>query len=293
MDHKRAVIYKKRRVIYQSENETSDRENTEEEDEDEEDIEDSPYDDIKLDDLLAPIESPEQIVTHPAISRTYTSNTLKYMSMRALDIINQEQEHVVKLAKLMSAFLGDDPSYLLADKLNLPQYNETGEEEDEFVRFEGSRNGSVNGGAGNTGTSAGIASTSSNGLVKTEDPSLADKRITRTQSTMEIDPFFALPQINIDQNFGILPENAEETRQLTQIAQQRMEEFIRCMTNVRSGLLRADRYRNKVYLWCQQMNGGDELPESIVSDPLMKKKPDPDATIAAAEAAEVSGGNRQ
>jgi hypothetical protein len=231
MGHKRAVVYKKRRITY--EEDVSDRDEGDRELKDDED-EINPYEDIKLVDLLAPITHPSQVPTHPAISRSFKSTITVTLAKRALEVICDEQENVVKFSKLMSVFLGDDPSFLLHDKLNLPL-------------LEGRRN--------STGKSEG----------ELDD---TNSRRTRHQTLQELDPFFALPQVNVDRNYGISPENAEETRQLTQIAQQRLEEFIRCMVQIRSGLLRADRFTNQLYRWCKEMNGEDDLDDDIARDPL-------------------------
>lgn len=248
---KRAVIYKKRKTVY--------------DDMDEEEIEDvdgefgdddSPYDEIKLETLLAPLTSPAQVTTHPALRQTYTSKVLSDLAERTLDIICEEQKYVVKLAKLMSVFLGDDPSYLLAENLHLPELPD-----DEF-----------NGHKTENGTENGVAQLSTTNNINNDDNNDdeevgARRMVTRRQAHNEMDPFFAPPEIQVDGTMGISPEHAEETRQLTQIVQQRMEEFIRNMTSIRSGILRADRIRQKVYGWCREVGGGDELDDLIADDP--------------------------
>lgn len=226
---KRAVVYKRKRPIYEEDDLIEEEVDMLDDGEDEI----NPYEEIKLVDLLAPIGHPSEIPFHPAISRTFTSNTLKVISTKALEIIVEENKHVVKFAKLMSVFLGDDPSYILSADMNLPDFDI---EEEKAPKTE----------------------------EDTEEQS--NRRITRNQILQEQDPFFALPQINIDRDFGIPKDEAEETRQLTQIAQQRSEEFLRCMVNIRSGILRADRYRRNVYRWSKAMAGEDDYDFEVGQD---------------------------
>ncbi|CAN6651220.1 hypothetical protein TRVA0_025S00342 [Trichomonascus vanleenenianus] len=249
---KRAVIYKKRKVSHAKAKELAlvsgeDAAVFEEEIEDAED-ELNPYGSIKLEDLLAPVSHPSEVPTHAGVSRTFTTNTISKLAMTALDIICEEQKHVVQFSKLMAAFLGDDPRYVLPRKLDLPEYDHLNED-NEVAKRQSETNG--------TKTND---NKTPDGEVKGEgeETNGAERRITRNQTNQEVDPFFAMPRVKIDRDFGISREAAEETRQLTQIAQQRSEEFIRCMTNVRMGLLRADRFRSMVYGWCKEMSGDGE-----------------------------------
>ncbi|KAG5354934.1 hypothetical protein CJU89_6745 [Yarrowia sp. B02] len=220
---RRPVLYKRRR---RDDNDDDDDENDEndENDDDGDDDDSNPYRGIQLEEILAPLTHPADLPHHKSMARTMTSTTLRTLSTRALDVICQEQKHVVQFMKLMSVFLGDDPSYILADNMHLPDYD----------------------------------------MEEGEDA----PRRTRQLATQEVDPFFALPQIPYDRDFGINRDAAEETRQLTQIALQRCEEFIRCITSVRMGLLRADRFRGQVYRWSKEMGdqGNDNESEEQSSE---------------------------
>lgn len=222
---KRAVVYKKRRVDA--------KDNGDDDDDDDNDISDEQddiYEDIKLRDLLAPISDPAQLPTHPAISHTYKSPVLRTLSNRAMTIITEEHKNVVRFSKMMRLFLGEDPKYILPKSLNLPAYDHV----------------------------------NANGAIVDEAPKeeIDDRPRTRNQSTQEVDPFFALPQYSVDPDFGLSRESADETRQFVQIALQRSEEFIRCMTRVRMGLLRAQRLKDQVYSWCKEMADEDESLEA-------------------------------
>ncbi|OUM55310.1 hypothetical protein BVG19_g4824 [[Candida] boidinii] len=69
------------------------------------------------------------------------------------------------------------------------------------------------------------------------------------------DPFFKLPEYVKDFNYGISKnEDAEDSRQLIQIALQRNEEFIRSLSNIRNGFIRADRIKDNILKWCREIN---------------------------------------
>lgn len=213
-------------------------------------------------DLLAPINHPSEVPSHPAISRAFKNKTIRVLARHAMEVINEEQKHAVQFARLMSVFLGDDPAYRRSNMLSLPIYN----------HLDGLKDPSEE---GNASKKDGEANGGTTSQVKDEEQLSQGRRpSTRNQvasSSQETDSFFALPQFSIDRDYGIRPEEAEDTRQLTQIAQQRSEEFVRCMTKVRFGLLRAEKYQAKVYKWCQEMAGveddsdGNEQPISATS----------------------------
>lgn len=192
------------------------------------------------------------------------------LARHSMDIINEEHKNAVQFARLMSAFLGDDPAYRRSNMLSLPAYNHLDGLEDPSkpkppTEAHGDTNGNTNGNANG----------STNGTkIKGEEPPRR-RPSTRNQTQQDIDPFFAAPQFQIDRDYGISAGEAEETRQLTQIAQQRSEEFIRCMTKVRYGLLRAERYQSKVLKWTQEMAGeeddSDGMEQPTQSTPSSKK----------------------
>ena len=234
---RRAVVYKRRKTVLDEEDQHEAAYDESEEEEEEE----NPYNSIKLNELLAPVSHPSQLPSHAAISQTYKSNSINILAARALEVITEEQKRAIQLSKLMSVFLGDDPSYILSERLNLPAYNLDDEENEEKEQDEVKNEGLVNG----------------NGKENGEADGHVRRIITRNQAIIEssVDPFFEAPQIKIDRDFGVPREESDQTRQLVQIAQQRSEEFIRCMTSVREGLLRAQRRKRQVYKWCLETAG--------------------------------------
>ncbi|KAJ8099395.1 RXT2-like protein [Lipomyces tetrasporus] len=266
--------------------------------------EDDPYAGIDLEAILSPIGHPSELPTHPGISRAYTRTTLSTLARRALDLICTEQKQLTQINRLLAAFLGDDPTYIRDHNLHLPElYDHDGEtplaeephmSEPNAASKEKSNgihkskwNGTIDGVKTEVDesedTDALPNATAINGKSKSrpepEETSLEEngdddetnraitRRVTRIQATNELEPFFALPKLEVDRDFGFPPEVAQETRQLAQMAAQRGEEFVRSLYKIRSGLLRADRFRAKVYKWCREVGGDisdDEEPAKAV-----------------------------
>ncbi|KAK7205710.1 RXT2-like protein [Myxozyma melibiosi] len=246
-------------------------------DEDEEvDEDDDPYAGIDLEAILSPIGHPSELPGHPGLSKAYTRTTISTLARRALDLICTEQKQVSQLNRLLAAFLGDNPTYIRDGNLHLPElYDHDGEGDkpptsDTSADKAAGEDGSTKlNGYSSKSESAIKAEDTENGINGNglpvdgqEEGSDADdaghaqtRRITRNQTTNEIEPFFALPRLEIDRDFGFPPDVAQETRQLAQIAAQRGEEFIRSLYKIRAGLLRADRCRAQVYKWCREVGG--------------------------------------
>ncbi|KAL6942139.1 hypothetical protein ACO0QE_003305 [Hanseniaspora vineae] len=87
------------------------------------------------------------------------------------------------------------------------------------------------------------------------------------------DPFFALPRyktntllerMNELQKQGLYVDDIENARQLTQIALQRNQEFIKNLTRLRMNMLKAERIRTRLVKWGREYAG---IPEEGVSVP--------------------------
>lgn len=198
------------------------------------------------------------------MARAFTSRTIRQLARRAMDIVNEEHKHAVQFSRLMSVFLGDDPTFLKVEKLNLPIYDHlngiTSSDDGPENRINGLGATSAAFVAQNAAQKSANGSGPLNVLKNKNAPSVLKSKVGKTveQLAVDLDPFFGLPQINSDRDYGIKADDAEDARQLTQIAQQRSEEFIRCMNKVREGLLRAERYQTKVYKWCREMAGDED-----------------------------------
>ncbi|GMM35816.1 Rxt2 protein [Saccharomycopsis crataegensis] len=237
--------------------------------EDEEDEDNDPYENIDIRKILAPITKPEEAVTNPAICKIFQDDSLRNLASQAIDIIEYEQNNSIKLSKLLDLFLGEDPKFLKPGNMKLPDYDheladgETVEEikykavkhKNDYVIESSNDPGIIN----NVKAEEYISSLQTNN---------ENKRITRNidSNYQEVDPFFALPQFEIDSDNGVDPQIANEVRQIVQIILQRNREYIRSLQRIRSGLIRAERLKDQVYKWCKEINGdydSEVLPPAI------------------------------
>lgn len=67
-----------------------------------------------------------------------------------------------------------------------------------------------------------------------------------------IHPLFIIPPVALpDRDFGLPPNEAEETRRILMMWIQKQEEVVRGIERLYDGLLKADRMRKTVYKWCK------------------------------------------
>ncbi|AOA64854.1 Histone deacetylase complex subunit [Komagataella phaffii CBS 7435] len=256
-------------------NKKSKGEEAENESEDsEDDTDDNPFNLINVGEILEPIQDPTDIATRPTIRRTYdpkTSKNLQNLSLQTIQLIEKEQETVVQLFKLMDFFLGDDYNNFHPDHMKLPEYDHHLSFDDLDRQLESANIRCKTTVDNSTSTTSQASSIEAN----KEPPVYAeakDKRITRSQANEGVtvtDPFFQTPEFVKDPNFGISdPKDAESTRQLLQITLQRNEEFIRCLTTIRNGMVRTERMKNSIFKWCREMNGETDI--NIEGKPMTK-----------------------
>ena len=102
------------------------REDEEEEDDEDEDPEHDQYADdiwpysqvnikgmvipnaLLIVELLISLSHPSELVTHPALVRTFKNNKIRVLAEQALDSIRSEHQHMTKLSRLLSVLLGDE-----------------------------------------------------------------------------------------------------------------------------------------------------------------------------------------
>ncbi|KAK9447794.1 RXT2-like protein [Limtongia smithiae] len=259
---------------------SSDNEEPEEEDEEySADDEDDPYAAIDLEAILTPIGHPSELPSHPGISKVYTRTTLSTLARRALDLICTEQKQVSQINRLLAAFLGDNPSYIREHNLHLPEWLDNGGENfSGIVEFasgtsdvsmgksNGSKESAVDEDDSDKKSVAHSEHTGNDHDSDTDSKFQVTRRVTRNQTTNELEPFFTIPKLDMDRDFGFPADTAQETRQLAQIAAQRGEEFIGSLYKIRSGLLRADRFRAKVYKWCREVGGDISEEDEVVKN---------------------------
>jgi hypothetical protein len=57
---------------------------------------------------LIPLSHPSELITHPALVRTFKTNKIRVLADQALDSIRSEHEHMTRLSRLLSVLLGDE-----------------------------------------------------------------------------------------------------------------------------------------------------------------------------------------
>jgi hypothetical protein len=199
--------------------------------------EDDPYLDIDIQEVLKPISHPSELSNRECISKTYTSKILQHYANQSIEVIEKEQETVCKLAALLDFFLGEDEQDLLEAGLDLPEYDHNL-----------------------------VSQPNSNDANTTTEEVDLDKRVTRNSTSQEADAFFALPRFKFDPDQGLPPSVAEEARQLSQLALQRTEGFIRSLRSVRNGLIRAQMVKEKLYAWGREMNNDPDESDIYVAE---------------------------
>ena len=58
--------------------------------------------------LLIPLSHPSELISHPALVRTFKNNKIRVLAEQALDSIRSEHEHMTRLSRLLSVLLGDE-----------------------------------------------------------------------------------------------------------------------------------------------------------------------------------------
>ncbi|CCG23713.1 hypothetical protein CORT_0E01240 [Candida orthopsilosis Co 90-125] len=204
-------------------------------DEDEDEV--HPLKQSRIIELLSPINHPSELVTHPAISKTYQSQTLNKLAMELIELIEFEQNNLNWLNKLLQVLNGEDWFYLLEENIGLRDYDH-GLDEDKKKSIAKKKEQ----------------------LVTTDNVLDTSDRF-KSEEEEQADPFFALPtavkrfeafqeQLDAKDETGV----KEELINYLQVSIQRQHEYIENLTQLRNGLVRADRLKNDLYKWGQEMH---------------------------------------
>ncbi|KAG2735821.1 hypothetical protein G9P44_002035 [Scheffersomyces stipitis] len=260
--------------------EVEDEEDDEDEDDEsnnDENEDDHPLKRLKIAEILAPLNHPSEIVSHPAISKTYKSQVLNKLATELIELIEVEQENLNCLNKLLQVLNGEDWFYLLEENLGLQEYDH-GLDEDRSKNSEGSSktNGSkaVENGfpspenGGNVDASHPVVTIESD--LKQEPVVVKTTRSARSQSKdlqaeqdeEVVDPFFALPealkryeshqvQFETDDELTVLKD---ELINYLQVSIQRQHEYIKNLSVLRNGIVRADRLKKDLHKWGKEMH---------------------------------------
>lgn len=210
-----------------------DDEDDEEDDELEydEDKEEHPLKKSRIIELLSPLNHPSEIISHPAISKTYKLQTLSKLASELIDLIEIEQTNLNWLNKLLQVLNGEDWFYLLEENLGLKDYDH-GLDEDKKKKIEEKENNNKD-----------------NTVVEDE---------FEDEEENKADPFFALPTAlkryeTYQQNLESSDPLKEELINYLQVSIQRQHEYIKNLILLRNGLVRADRLKSDLYKWGKEM----------------------------------------
>lgn len=210
-----------------------DDEDDEEDDELEydEDKEEHPLKKSLIIELLSPLNHPSEIISHPAISKTYKLQTLSKLASELIDLIEIEQTNLNWLNKLLQVLNGEDWFYLLEENLGLKDYDH-GLDEDKKKKIEEKENNNKD-----------------NTVVEDE---------FEDEEENKADPFFALPTAlkryeTYQQNLESSDPLKEELINYLQVSIQRQHEYIKNLILLRNGLVRADRLKSDLYKWGKEM----------------------------------------
>lgn len=216
---------------------------------------DNPFKKLKLSEILAPLAHPSEVVTHPAVSKTYKLTCLPGIASDLIDLIELEQNTLNHFNKLLRVLNGEDWFFILEDSLGLPDYDHGLDEQ--AVRSTPDADGDFIEG-----------DTTREPLDRQEEmvKQRMDKALKENGYKVE-DPFFALPkslaryeahQRKLLEEAPFESSDKEEQIQqdlinYLQLSIQRQQEYIKNLTTIRNGIVKADRYRNDIHRWGKEM----------------------------------------
>lgn len=254
----------------EDDNDDNDNDNYEQ-GEDNEEID--PLHDLDLTEILLSLTHPSEIVSHPAILRTFKLNVLSKLAGELIELIESEHETLNWFYKLLQVLNGEDWYYLLEDSLGLPKYDHglTNDEKE----AQSSSNGAKPGAEDNTNTTNkdGDSKSSQDQSITSgtnEESEEFSKRITRTATIEDdevTDPFFMLPealkkyelhQTRILEEPEVGKENEltnvqEDLINYLQVSIQRQQEYIKNLVQLRTAIIRADRLKSTLLKWAKEM----------------------------------------
>ena len=207
---------------------------------------------VNVKDVLTPISCLSDIVNKPSTLRIFQNKIMYDLSLKIILMIEREQSFVNRYSNILDIFLGDYPNPLYESILRLKDYDHNlilpDKEEDDEEEKEKEK-------------------------METEKMMIEKQKDARghgSSNTVE-DPFFALPEIsnkdglkllignnsdlNSLNNINNINEQLELTRQMTQIALQRNEEFIRNLLKIRNFLDKSNRIRERILSWSKESVG--------------------------------------
>ncbi|KTW26999.1 hypothetical protein T552_02491 [Pneumocystis carinii B80] len=181
---------------------------------------DDPYHDIDIDELLAPISHPAEFLRHRSCRKSLQS-CLESLARQLLDTISEERTYNILLSKFLFILLGDDTSINMASHLNFQETKEIAE----FSKDQ------------------------------TMNKTLSLETDISQPIPCQLPSFIEFPS-NMNDTYlwchqmGLSENDINDLRKLLQSALDRSMEYLRCLMQVRNGIIRAQRLMKKVYEWC-------------------------------------------
>lgn len=238
-----------------------------------------PYD-LDLAEILLPLAHPSEIVSHPAVLKTYRLAVFGKMAYELIELIELEQANLNWLNKLVQVLNGEDWFYMLEENMGLSLYDH-GLNDDEWTQPGVELQAEAPALAQSqpqaeappalteappqpeTLQAAEASGDASRGA--SPPPLPPPKRITRTaalsEADREEDPFFALPEAL--RRYEAMQTSAEEPTHddmakeelvnYLQVSIQRQQEYIKNLSQLRMGLVRADRLKLDLWKWGKEM----------------------------------------
>ncbi|EGW30760.1 uncharacterized protein SPAPADRAFT_62612 [Spathaspora passalidarum NRRL Y-27907] len=249
---------------------------------DSDEYEQHPLKKLRINEILAPLNHPSEIITHPAISRTFKSTIFNKLASELIELIEIEQANLNWLNKLLQVLNGEDWFYLLEENIGLPDYDH-GLDVDGSSSANTTKEITTNPVAGPEPTTSDAAPESAsasapepaprpaseNGQVKQETEKQNEPQEQANEESDDdsvTDPFFALPQaLKRYQQFQsrqLEPNAPQDKNELLkddlinylQVSIQRQHEYIKNLTNLRNGIVRADRLKRDLLKWGKEMH---------------------------------------
>lgn len=274
--------------VNDDESNNDDESESESDDDDEDDL----FKNLKLTEILSPLSHPLEIISHPAILKTFNSNTLSKIAQELIDLIEIEQNNLNWLNKLLQVLNGEDWFYLLEDQLGLEKYdhgliqdqqeedNNANEEEESSKQKEELNNTNHHELHPEFDENKRITRNSVSSISQNEESIQSNSLQNKSK---KLDPFFALPktlqkyeqfQLNsVNKNEGSIKteddgengkDNESEINELNEIQEdlinylqvgiQRQHEYIKTLSTIRNGIVKVDRYRQDLYKWGKEMH---------------------------------------
>lgn len=220
----------------------------------EENKDESVLEDIRISEILAPLSHPSELATHPAISKTYKLSCLPDLASAFIELIEVEQNTLNQLNKLLRVLNGEDWYFFLEERLGLPIYDHGLDDQD--AKLSNERNLFHEG------------NLTANEPLDGQDIKKQIEKIANDEHHTGEDPFFALPQsliryeANQSQQFEksdfTSTDELENVQQdlinYLQLSVQRQQEYIKNLTLIRNGIVKADRYRIDLQRWGKEMS---------------------------------------